>query len=571
MEGVNMVLSEKIALKDLVDALNDEIFVPNIQRGFEWDEERIEKFLDSIVKRIPVGMILLYRHDTDKFKIFVRKFFIDYDENRKKEEFKYEEELEKGKIAVIDGQQRLQSLQIAFYGTYYGQRLYHNIFWQKESDKRKRIKEPSFKFKKSSEIVLRDDDGIWIRFDKLVKLTEEVAKIPTTIPLRDRLKEFNRLLQKYNLGGLQPEEERDFFDYIFSDLKDILFTPMRLGEVMKITITSEIGITLDQLLETFIRFNSGGLRLQKSDILFAVLKTEWKDIQYQLSLLTMNDAINIDLLLKALIVVSGISYEPSRMPDEDIIKEENLNKLKNCIERFSTVIEKFYDKLKDITPIPERILKKFYFLIPVVYYFYHNPSELNKGLLELPEILEYILIIKYNSNLRSDSHLRKIIEIIEESEQAKFPLKSIKDYLRKVGVKTIIDGDSLNKDPILTFSLLQRRNWRPYRSKLHIDHIFPKAKVEELPEKARPLIDSIWNKYVVFEGDNLRKGKKMPDEHFIGEREKLLKYYMLPDEKEEPDYKELLKKENAYECLKWRMKKIKKKFKEELGIEIQLP
>lgn len=566
-----MVLSEKIALKDLVDALNDEIFVPNIQRGFEWDEERIEKFLDSIVKRIPVGMILLYRHDTDKFKIFVRKFFIDYDENRKKEEFKYEEELEKGKIAVIDGQQRLQSLQIAFYGTYYGQRLYHNIFWQKESDKRKRIKEPSFKFKKSSEIVLRDDDGIWIRFDKLVKLTEEVAKIPTTIPLRDRLKEFNRLLQKYNLGGLQPEEERDFFDYIFSDLKDILFTPMRLGEVMKITITSEIGITLDQLLETFIRFNSGGLRLQKSDILFAVLKTEWKDIQYQLSLLTMNDAINIDLLLKALIVVSGISYEPSRMPDEDIIKEENLNKLKNCIERFSTVIEKFYDKLKDITPIPERILKKFYFLIPVVYYFYHNPSELNKGLLELPEILEYILIIKYNSNLRSDSHLRKIIEIIEESEQAKFPLKSIKDYLRKVGVKTIIDGDSLNKDPILTFSLLQRRNWRPYRSKLHIDHIFPKAKVEELPEKARPLIDSIWNKYVVFEGDNLRKGKKMPDEHFIGEREKLLKYYMLPDEKEEPDYKELLKKENAYECLKWRMKKIKKKFKEELGIEIQLP
>jgi len=567
-----VVLSERLALKDLVDILNKEIFVPNIQRGFEWDEGRIEKFLDSIVKGIPVGIILLYKHDTDKFNIFVRKFFDDYDENKRKEEFKYSEKLEKGKVVVIDGQQRLQSLRIAFYGTYYGQKLYHNIFWWREVDERKKIKEPSFKFKKSNEIVIKDDSGLWIRFDKLIEVTEEVARnIPSTISPRDRLQEFNRLLQRHGLEGLEPDEEQEFFNYINLDLRNVLFEPIRLEHVMKITIISEKGLSLDQLLETFIRFNSGGLRLQKSDILFAVLKTKWKDIQDQLSLFTMNNTIDIDLLLKALIVVSGVSYEPSRMPDEDIIKEENLNKLKSSIKKFSTVIEKFYDRLNDITPVPERILKKFYFLIPVIYYFYHNPSELNKGLLELPEILEYVLIIKYNSNLRSDSHLRKIIKIIEDSKESKFPLDDIKNYLRKVGVKTIIDGDSLNRDPILTFSLLQRRNWKPYRSKLHIDHIFPKGRVEELPKEARSLIDSIWNKYVVFEGDNLRKGKKMPNEHFVDEREKLLKYYMLPNEEEEPNYRELLRKENAYKCFKWRMKKIKKKFKEELGIEIQIP
>ena len=171
----------------------------------------------------------------------------------------------------------------------------------------------------------------------------------------------------------------------------------------------------------------------------------------------------------------------------------------------------------------------------------------------------------YNSNLRSDSHLNKIVEIISQEEsKGKFPLEKIKEHLEKKGVKITIDDISLNSDPILTFSLLQRNNWNPLyeKNRLHVDHIFPISKKEELPEELRPLVDTIFNKYVVFATDNIRKSATYPENYFTGDKEKLIETYILP--------KEYIKKEHFEKMIKWRREKIKKLFKMNLNLEISL-
>jgi len=313
----------------------------------------------------------------------------------------------------------------------------------------------------------------------------------------------------------------------------------------------------DDVLEMFVRFNQGGLPLTKTDLIFSTLKLEWPDGGKKFEDLTEETEINKDLLLKTLIVVSGIPA------DTKIQKVKGqIELLKNNYDGFEEVIKQFHDKVRKITDQYCRIYKKYNFIIPAVYYFYKNRKKLEKieDLSMRAKILEYMLIIVYNSNLRSDSHLNAIVKIITEKTD-KFPLEDIKKYLEKTGTKTSIDDVSLNSDPILTFSLLQRNNWNPsyYKNKLHIDHIFPKGKKEELPETLRPLVDSIFNKYVVFAGDNIRKGDTLPDEYFTGEREKLIDQYILP--------KEYLRKEDFERMIDWRKQKIKELFSERLNLK----
>ena len=140
--------------------------------------------------------------------------------------------------------------------------------------------------------------------------------------------------------------------------------------------------------------------------------------------------------------------------------------------------------------------------------------------------------------------------------------------LTSPGVKTYIDGDRLNRDVPLTFSLVQSNNWRPlyYRDRLHIEHIFPESRVKELPNEAKPFTDSVWNKYIVFQGDNLSKGITLPEDYFVGEKEKLIDDYLLPK-----GNKFLLREDVFNECLKLRQGKIQELFKERLGLSIRIP
>ena len=113
----------------LNDIKNGEIVLPAIQRDFVWPEEKILKLLDSIMRGYPVGIALLWEtYENIRFRPFVMDF---RPENLPS--FHENAELTKLKL-VLDGQQRLQSLFIALYGTHEGKPLYFDVLSGRESD-----------------------------------------------------------------------------------------------------------------------------------------------------------------------------------------------------------------------------------------------------------------------------------------------------------------------------------------------------------------------------------------------------------------------------------------------------
>lgn len=108
---------------------NEEIVLPAIQRDFVWAQDKVLRLLDSIMRGYPIGIALLWETYLDlQYRTFDEAFkegvTHDFKENKRKKKLKL----------VLDGQQRLQSLYIALYGSYEGKMLCFDVLSGRESD-----------------------------------------------------------------------------------------------------------------------------------------------------------------------------------------------------------------------------------------------------------------------------------------------------------------------------------------------------------------------------------------------------------------------------------------------------
>lgn len=97
----------------------NQICLPSIQRAFVWKEDRIEELFDSIYRGYPFGSFLLWKLNEESFQSYsFYKLLQTYSEAVgdliSEEEVNWDNPL----YAVIDGQQRLTSLNIGFNGSF---------------------------------------------------------------------------------------------------------------------------------------------------------------------------------------------------------------------------------------------------------------------------------------------------------------------------------------------------------------------------------------------------------------------------------------------------------------------
>ena len=91
--------ADKEKLSDLLtDVYKGNVQLPDFQRGWVWDEERIQKLLVSVIKHFPIGAIMMLNASGDN-----AKYFSVVLENVPKTD-------SKPKRLLLDGQQRLTSL-----------------------------------------------------------------------------------------------------------------------------------------------------------------------------------------------------------------------------------------------------------------------------------------------------------------------------------------------------------------------------------------------------------------------------------------------------------------------------
>lgn len=106
------------SIRELIQAAGDgKIVIPTIQRPFVWDPYRIVYFVDSLLRGWPFGTMLFLSKNGNEDSLFpYRRIGADFVESDQADA-EYEEQSGYD-FLVLDGQQRLQSLMIAFSGSY---------------------------------------------------------------------------------------------------------------------------------------------------------------------------------------------------------------------------------------------------------------------------------------------------------------------------------------------------------------------------------------------------------------------------------------------------------------------
>ena len=105
---------QPITIEKAMDAINSkEYLIPGIQRKFTWDKDRICRLFDSLMRKYPINSFMFWEV---RKEIYCKTYlypFVEHYRQRFNEEEKQTTPTRDSVIAVIDGQQRLNSLYIA--------------------------------------------------------------------------------------------------------------------------------------------------------------------------------------------------------------------------------------------------------------------------------------------------------------------------------------------------------------------------------------------------------------------------------------------------------------------------
>lgn len=118
MAKMNIKVDREIMTVVLDKVRNGQIAVPQFQRDFIWSSKQITEFFDSILRQYPIGSLILWMPETDKFKTLDNLEGIKVDTSDSTE-------------YVLDGRQRITTLLSTLYE---GGNNSHNYFVNLEED-----------------------------------------------------------------------------------------------------------------------------------------------------------------------------------------------------------------------------------------------------------------------------------------------------------------------------------------------------------------------------------------------------------------------------------------------------
>lgn len=362
---------ETISIKDIIKMLNEKkIYLPEIQRSFVWKAEQIEKLFESIFIGYPIGTLLFWKttkNDINKNEIILYDFIKDYHERDSKNNDKsstiasdYE-----NYFITLDGQQRLTALYIGLQGsTAYKT---HNTWWKlDESFPKKKLY-----FNLDAKGLNDDDDDEIIPIFKFF----EDGKVPKNnkwIIASDILKfnDLNDIIRYTNNNELTDEESGNISKFWGN------ITSMNPPIIHYLNIESD---SYEDVLNIFVRLNSYGTPLSKSDLLFSTMLLEWKGGRETIEKLIKDinnkgNKFNFskDFIMRTCLVLSGASVNLKI----DSFKKDKIIYIRDNFERISLSIKKAVDSLVKLG-YSDEMLSSQNALIPYIYYLYKGGNEKN--------------------------------------------------------------------------------------------------------------------------------------------------------------------------------------------------
>lgn len=550
----------KETIRKIVNYINNPdvqggLWLPHIQRKFVWSTDQIEALFDSIMREYPISTFLIWK---TKEKLRTRKFIDNYLLQSKITDF-YNPINDKQKLLVLDGQQRLQSFFIALKGSYEGKELHIDILSGLD------ISPDNIKYRFKF-LDRNETDKKWIKFKDLVfsnkqydDLAEDIVKSIGEENLSDEQKKLVRNNVARIVKLFQTDEVISYQELDSIDNPEI-YSP-------------------DDVVEVFIRANSGGTKLEKSDLLFSLLASNWEFAEEQIQYL--QDELNRggynftrDFILKTCLCLinAGAKYDVKKFR-----KKENLEEIEKNWKEIGDAIKDVKDFISGKTFIKsDNALPSYLGLIPIIYFRYHFKDKWNEGISNLNKWLLRILLTGAFSG-SPDGLIDQCNKNIDVTKS--FDIDAINNLITNAGRninitnETILDSYYGEADLYILFNIWYREfdlNFTPsYKNNaLQTDHIFPQSLLKEIktvnPESGRNIMkykdtdrNQIANCMLLTASENGAGGKGdiSPEEWFKDKSENYLKMHLIPNNPE------LWKIENYDKFISERKKLLIDKFK----------
>lgn len=501
-------------------------WLPNIQRPFVWKKDQIERLYDSILREYPIGTLLIWKTKSDLKR---RKFIDNYKSGISLSNF-YIPQDKSQKMMVLDGQQRLQSLFIGLMGSYDGEELYIDIL--------------------SGDLVAPEDIKFGFKFKSKSQVQFPFMLFKDLVFTDSKPKEITKSIVSQN--EVTEEQEDRIYDNVES-IREVFCTQENILYQLVDSVDRPSTYTEEDIVEIFIRANSGGTPLGKSDLLFSLLTASWEEAENNMDELLedLNKTgykFDRDFILKTSLVLldKGAKYEIDkfRLPEVKEGIEKNWEKIADAV-RF--VKDFIYGKTFLKT---DKTLPSYASLIPIIYARYYFPEAWTKSIES--EITDYLVKVNLTGVFGgvSDSFTDSLINTVKTNKG--FLKNEIFGEIRAKGKSMELTHETLlgyhysSKEIHLLFNLWYGFNYQPSwnLNKPQIDHIFPQKELKRIklpnPETGKmnvmkykwPERDQIANLMLLtaIENGSANKSDTLPEIWFSDKTNEYLKLHLIPED-----------------------------------------
>jgi hypothetical protein len=514
--------------------------LPAIQREFVWGTDRICALFDSLMRDYPINSLLYWsvsKENADEYRWY--DFVLNYHELESPGCAPHENLPPEERIAVLDGQQRLTALNIGLRGSHAARAKWRRV-GRPQSYPRKHLfldisAEPRlsedryedqvyrFEFLEPDRVVEENANGSgvhWYRASEVLALPQDAeAGMAINSYLRD--------------CGLADHP------YAFNTLFKLWSAVFQQRHLSYFTETGQV---LDRVLDIFIRVNSQGQPLSKSDLLMSIATAQWQERDAreeipgtlrQINSVHPGFGFSRDHVLKAGLVMAGISDVGFRA---DTFNRENMRKLE---EEWDIISQRLYLAVELLASfgLSRDNIDAGMVLIPVAYYV--SRRELDDRYLSSTTtandrqrvrdwtIRALLMPGVFGSGL--DTLLGRLRRVIDDNGANEFPSAAIEDAMAATGKSLRFDPQTVDElvnstygQPD-TFALLSIVYGHVDPGKTsHVDHIFPRDKlrrdrlrqagytadqVERIVTQAR---DGLANLQLLPGGENIGKSARLP-------------------------------------------------------------
>lgn len=341
----------------MLDVNNKVLLLPALQRKYTWKTKQIVELFDSLMQGYPINTIMLWEVEhlaqtkLDFYEFLDPRYHKESENTLLTDEQK--QMVGKHQI-VIDGQQRITSLYIAFYGSYDGKKLCLRL--DKEASDDDEGLKYDFRFLTDTEISRLERKGqVWMKVSEVVAADFKRNKCEREHGIRDKHFE-------------------EFASNTIERLEDVFKRSKLTGFVIKDCED------LDSVLDIFVRTNSGGKPLTKGDLLLSSLTTSWANsenanardyVDKQVIKLVGEETgfeIKTDWVLKCFVFLND---SPLTMSVGSFQKAAIPSFVYEHQQEISDSVVKVFSIVKDFGLLEKGLTTKLA-IIPIVYYIFKN-------------------------------------------------------------------------------------------------------------------------------------------------------------------------------------------------------